>query len=106
MSNEALERVGAILRLVSTLVAGICTMVGLYVDADELFTGICCIIALICLIYCWWKNNNVTEAACEAQQVLDALKNGDLEDLADLTDSHQDGEDDEIDGEEDDPEGD
>ena len=95
MGNETLERVGAVLRLVSTLVAGICTMVGLYVDADELFTGICCIIALICLVYCWWKNNNITDAAIQAQSVLDALKDGDLTDLVE-----------EADESEDDPEGD
>lgn len=106
MSNETLERMGAILRLVSTLIAGICTMVGLYIDADELFTGICCICALICLIYCWWKNNNITDAAIQAQDVLDSMKNGDL---TDLTGSHQDdGEDEENDEDlgEDDPEGD
>lgn len=83
MDTAALERAGAIARLVCTLVAGIATMLGFYLDADELFTGICCIVALVCLIVTWWKNNNLTDAAIEAQGVLDALKSGDLGDLAD-----------------------
>lgn len=114
MSNETLERVGAIIRLVSTLIAGICTMVGLYVDADELFTGICCICALVCLIYCWWKNNNLTYAAIEAQGVLDSMKSGDLTDIIEGESVHsspESNQDEEIDKEdeeyeEDDPEGD
>ena len=91
MDSATLERVGAVLRLVCTLVAGIATMLGCYLDADELFTGACCVLALVCLLWCWWKNNNVTDAAIEAQAVLDALKEGDLTDLAD---ADGDGEDD------------
>ena len=106
MDSATLERAGAILRLACTLVAGIATMLGFYTDADELFTGICCVLALACLLWCWWKNNNVTDAAIAAQAVLDSLKEGDLTDLADLTESHQDGEEDGEIGEEDDPEGD
>lgn len=107
MSTSTLERAGAILRLVCTLVAAICTMCGLYMDADELFCGVCAIVALVCLLWCWWKNNNLTDAAIEAQSVLDALKSGDLEDLTNLTtDSNQDGEIGEEDEKEDDPEGD
>lgn len=104
MSNETLERVGAILRLVSTLAAGILTMVGIYVDADELFTGACCIVALVCLIYCWWKNNNLTIAAIEAQGVLDAMKSGDLSDIIDdesIHSSPESDQDEEIDEEDD-----
>ena len=107
MDSATLERVGAVLRLVCTLVAGIATMCGIYLDADELFTGVCCVLALVCLLWCWWKNNNVTDAAIAAQAVLDALKEGDLTDLAEsLQESHQDGEEDGETGEEDDPEGD
>ena len=107
MDSAKLERAGAILRLVCTLVAGIATMAGCYLDADELFIGVCSIAALVCLLYCWWKNNNVTDAAIEAQAVLDALKEGDLTDLADLAgcdDSDSSGS--ESDESEDDPEGD
>lgn len=82
MDSAALERAGAVARLVCTLVAGIATMLGFYMDADELFTGVCCVVALVCLVVTWWKNNNITDAAIEAQEVLDALKSGDLADLA------------------------
>lgn len=92
MDSAKLERAGAILRLVCTLVAGIATMAGCYLDADELFVGICSVVALVCLLYCWWKNNNLTDAAIAAQSVLDSMKAGDLTDL--------------VEEEEDDPEGD
>ena len=111
MDSAALERAGAIARLVCTLVAGIATMLGFYLDADELFTGICCIVALVCLVYTWWKNNNITDAAIEAQGVLDALKSGDLGDLPDgcdedvSSDCEADDSDDSGDCVEDDPEG-
>lgn len=110
MDTAALERAGAIARLVCTLVAGIATMLGFYLDADELFTGICCIVALVCLIVTWWKNNNLTDAAIEAQEVLDSLKSGDLEDLAGVECTDGDSDDGEAGGSpgesgEDDPEG-
>lgn len=117
MDAATLERAGAIARLVCTLVAGIATMLGFYLDADELFTGVCCIVALACLVATWWKNNNITDAAIEAQEVLDSLKSGDLEDLAGVEctdgecdedntlDCEADGTDDSEDVAEDDPEG-
>lgn len=104
MTTSTLERAGAILRLVCTLVAAICTMCGLYMDADELFCGVCAIVALVCLLWCWWKNNNLTDAAIQAQQVLDAMKAGDLSDLAGSDESESSGG--ACDESEDDPEGD
>lgn len=83
MDESTAERAGAILRLVCVLAADIATMLGLYLDADELFCGICAILAIVALIWCWWKNNNITDAAIEAQRLLDALKDGDLSDLVD-----------------------
>lgn len=32
------------------------------------------ILALISCIWVWWKNNNVTNAACEGQKTCDAIK--------------------------------
>ena len=70
------EQAGAILRLVCTLVCGVAAVFGAEMDADVLFEGVACALALACLVWTWWKNNNMTDAAVAAQQVLDTLKEG------------------------------
>lgn len=37
-------------------------------------TGVIAVIAVIVSIYSWWRNNNVTEAAVQGQQVVNAVK--------------------------------
>ena len=66
----------AFLRLACTLVAAGLAMFGVAVDADALFVGVMTAVALVAYIWSWWKNNNVTDAATEAQKVLDELKKG------------------------------
>lgn len=75
------ERFGAVVRLVCTLVCGVAAVFGASIDADVLTEGVFCAAALVCLLITWWKNNNVTEAACTAQKLLDALKDGDVTDF-------------------------
>lgn len=70
------ERVLAIARLACTLAASVAAGFGIALDADALFVGIACLIACGCYAWSWWKNNNVTQAAQEAQKVLDELKGG------------------------------
>ena len=66
----------AFLRLACALVAAGLAMLGVAVDADALFVGVMTAVALVAYIWSWWKNNNVTDAATEAQKVLDELKRG------------------------------
>ena len=66
----------AFLRLACALVAAGLAMFGVAVDADALFVGVMTAVALVAYIWSWWKNNNVTDAATEAQKVLDELKKG------------------------------
>ena len=66
----------AFLRLACALVAAGLAMFGVAVDADALFVGVMTAVALVAYIWSWWKNNNVTDAATEAQKVLDELKHG------------------------------
>lgn len=68
------ERVIAVVRLVCALAASIATAAGIALDADALFVGICAVLTVIAYIWGWWKNNNLTGAAQEAQKVLDAAK--------------------------------
>ena len=42
--------------------------------SDQVSTAITGVIAVIVSIYSWWRNNNVTEAAVQGQQVVNAVK--------------------------------
>lgn len=70
------ERVLAIARLACTLAATVAAGCGIGLDADALFVGIACVTATGCYAWSWWKNNNVTQAAQEAQKVLDEIRKG------------------------------
>lgn len=70
------ERIVAIVRLAVMLVSAVAGGVGLTVDSDALLTIVMCAIALVAAIYSWWKNNNLTKAAQDAQSFLDEIKAG------------------------------
>lgn len=44
------------------------------VDADSLTGAVAAVLAVGSTVVAWWRNNNVTEAAQEAQKTLDGLK--------------------------------
>ncbi len=44
------------------------------VDADALTSAVAAVLAIGTTVVAWWRNNNVTEAAQDAQKVLDSLK--------------------------------
>ena len=71
-----LDKALAIARLTCTVAASIAAGFVIALEADELFVGAACLMALICYIWSWWKNNNITSAAREAQKVLDAIRAG------------------------------
>lgn len=64
----------AIARLVVTVIATCAATFGWTFDAETWFNIALSIVALALLGYTWWKNNNVTYAAQEAQKVLDSIK--------------------------------
>lgn len=70
------ERVMAIARLACTLAATVAAGFGLAVDADALYTGAACVLAVVCYAWSWWKNNNISQAAQDAQAYLDSVKSG------------------------------
>ena len=72
---EINERVIAIVRLVVGLIVMAASACGLAIDADSVFTVIMCILAIAAFAYSWWKNNNITEAAQQAQNYLNAIRN-------------------------------
>lgn len=59
------------------------------IDQDAISVTISEIISAISIVWCWWKNQNITTEASAAQKILDQMKNmkdvpegtGDPEDL-------------------------
>ena len=68
------ERISAIARLVVLLASAVAGGFGLTLDPDSLGTIAACAVALVSGVYSWWRNNNVTKAAQDAQAYLDAIK--------------------------------
>ena len=69
------ERVMAVVRLACVLATTVAAGFGLALDADALYTGAACVLAVASYVWSWWKNNNVTKAAQDAQAYLDSIKN-------------------------------
>lgn len=44
------------------------------IDADALTGAVTAVLAIGSTVVAWWRNNNVTEAAQDAQKYLDSLK--------------------------------
>ena len=76
MDENKKQTIMAFIRLACMLIATGCTMFGIAVDADALFVGVMLVVSVIVYIWVWWKNNNVSKAATEAQKVLDEMKQG------------------------------
>lgn len=76
MDENKKQTIMAFIRLACMLIATGCTMFGIAVDADALFVGAMLVVSVIVYIWVWWKNNNVSKAATEAQRVLEELKKG------------------------------
>ena len=68
------DRIVAIVRLLVMLASAVAGGFGLTVDADSLGTIAACAVAVVAGVYSWWKNNNITKAAQDAQAYLDAIK--------------------------------
>lgn len=69
----------AIARLIVTIAVAIATTFGWSLDGDLLLNILLSAIALALFAWTWWKNNNVTAAAQQAQGVLDAIKRDERE---------------------------
>lgn len=74
--NTKTERIKAIITIVITAAVNIANVYGYAIDAEPLITGALSILSVIMIIYSWWKNQNVTDAAVEGQKVIDSIKSG------------------------------
>lgn len=91
MSESTRETVIALIRLITGLAAAVLCCYGFAVDADTLFNVASAIVAVVIFIRAWWKNNNITSAASDAQCLLDIAKA--TEDMTDTDDYSCDNED-------------
>ena len=76
MDESKKQTLMAFIRLACSLVTTGLALYGVSVDADALFVLAMIVVALVAYIWSWWKNNNVTDAATEAQKILEELKQG------------------------------
>lgn len=68
------QTVIAVVRLAVALIAALGAMFGFAVDAEAVQNIALAVAAIVLLVLVWWKNNNVTKAAQEAQKVLELVK--------------------------------
>lgn len=76
MDESKKQTLMAFIRLACSLITTGLALYGVSVDADSLFVLAMIVVALVAYIWSWWKNNNVSSAATEAQKVLEELKHG------------------------------
>lgn len=69
-----MERVKATVTIVVTAAVNIANVYGYAVDADAWLNAALTVASAVCIIWSWWKNQNVTAEAQQAQAVLDHLK--------------------------------
>jgi len=69
------EKVKAIVTLIVTAAVNVANVLGYALDMDTWVNAALSVASAICIVYSWWKNQNVTPEAQEAQLVLNQLKN-------------------------------
>lgn len=73
------ETVAAVARLAVALVVTLFAMFGVSIDGDAIENAVLAVASVAVLAWVWWRNNNVTQAAQEAQRVLDGIKEKEAE---------------------------
>lgn len=68
------EKAKAIATLVIVCAVNVCNVLGYAVDAEPWVNAVTSVLSVIAIVYAWWKNQNVTPEAAQAQVLLDALK--------------------------------
>ena len=68
------ERIKAIVTIIITAVVNIINLYGYAVDAGVVVNAVFTVASFICIMWSWWKNQNVTSEAQQAQVMLNRLK--------------------------------
>lgn len=72
--DEKLERTKAVVTLAIVAAVNIANVCGFAFDAGPLLNVVGCIFSAVSIYWAWWKNQNVTSEAAQAQVLLDSLK--------------------------------
>lgn len=68
------ERIKAIVTIVITAIVNIVNLYGYAVDAGAVVNAVFTVASFACILWSWWKNQNVTDEAQTAQSYLNELK--------------------------------
>lgn len=78
------ESIIALVRLLCGLVVYGASLAGVYLDIEMIYMIAMIAVSIIVFVYTlWWKNNNLTKAAQEAQEYLNVIKKADGVDRSD-----------------------
>lgn len=69
------EKVKAIVTLIVTAAVNVANVLGYALDLDAWLNAALSVASVICIVWSWWHNQNVTPEAQQAQLVLNQLKN-------------------------------
>lgn len=69
-----LEQAKAIITIIVTAVVNVANVCGFAMDADAWINVALSILSAATILYSWWKNQNVTPEAQQAQHFLNELK--------------------------------
>lgn len=72
------QSVVAFVRLIVTLAVSVAATFGWTLDAELWLNVVLSIGSVALFVYSWWKNNNITKAAQEAQEVLNEIKHPEI----------------------------
>ena len=73
-ADTKMERIKAIVTLVVVCCVNVANVLGFAADADAWVNVALSVLSAASIVYAWWKNQNVTPEAAQAQVLLDALK--------------------------------
>lgn len=73
-ANVNEERIRAAIVLIVTASVNVANLFGYALDAEVWVNAALTILSFITIIYTWWKNQNITLEAMQAQLLLNALK--------------------------------
>ena len=69
-----IERIKAVATIVVVAIVNVLNVMGYAMDAEPYVNAITSVLSAVSIAYAWWKNQNVTAEATEAQELLNALK--------------------------------
>jgi len=74
MDELTKERATAIVTLVVTCAVNVCNVLGYAVDAEQWVNAALSILSVICIVWAWWKNQNITPEALAGSNLMRKLK--------------------------------